>query len=118
MKSYNGKIPACGVFCGGCPTYIREKNPCPGADINQAKCEKCKTFHLCCADRKITHCFECKIFPCYKFKSFSKRWEKYGQNFIENQNFIRESGEKELLKNYNSKVEIKLTPEKEKDYKL
>ena len=27
MKSYNGRIPACGVFCGGCPIYTREKVP-------------------------------------------------------------------------------------------
>lgn len=27
MKSYNGRIPACGVFCGGCPAYTREKKP-------------------------------------------------------------------------------------------
>lgn len=25
MKSYNGRIPACGVFCGGRPIYTREK---------------------------------------------------------------------------------------------
>ena len=31
MKIYNGRVPACGVFCGGCPTYTRQKNPCLGA---------------------------------------------------------------------------------------
>ena len=25
IKPYNGRIPACGVFCGGCPIYTREK---------------------------------------------------------------------------------------------
>ena len=34
MKSYNGRIPACGVFCGGCPIYTREKSPCKGAEQN------------------------------------------------------------------------------------
>lgn len=27
-KSYNSRIPACDVFCGGRPVYTREKNPC------------------------------------------------------------------------------------------
>lgn len=42
MKSYNGRIPACGVFCGGCPIYTREKSPCKGAEQNGSRCEKCK----------------------------------------------------------------------------
>lgn len=36
MKLYKGRIPACGVFCGGCPTYTRKKNPCLGAELNKA----------------------------------------------------------------------------------
>ena len=54
MKIYNGRVPACGVFCGGCPTYTRQKNPCLGAQLNSARCEKCKTFHLCCLEKRIT----------------------------------------------------------------
>lgn len=27
MKSYNSRIPACDVFCGGRPVYTREKIP-------------------------------------------------------------------------------------------
>ena len=48
IKPYNGRIPACGVFCGGCPIYTREKRACRGAELNHSRCEKCKTFHLCC----------------------------------------------------------------------
>lgn len=104
IKPYHGRIPACGVFCGGCPTYIREKRPCKGAELSKARCEKCKTFHLCCIEKKIKHCYQCDIFPCLKFKSFAKRWLKYGQNFIENQNILRQVGEIEFLKIYNNKV--------------
>ncbi len=104
MKTYNGRVPACGVFCGGCPTYTREKNPCPGAELNIKRCEGCKTFHLCCLEKGITHCFECSEFPCKKFKSFSKRWLKYGQNFIENQKTLKEIGEGKFLSFYNCKV--------------
>ncbi len=82
----------------------RERKPCPGAEINIKRCEGCKTFHLLCEEKGITHCFECNEFPCRKFKSFSKRWLKYGQDFIENQKIIKEIGATEFLKHYNSKV--------------
>jgi Protein of unknown function (DUF3795) len=104
LKSYHGRVPACGVFCGGCPTYTRERKPCPGADINIKRCEGCTTFHLCCKEKGITHCYECSDFPCRRFKSFSKRWLKNGQDFIENQKMLKEVGADQFLKYYNSKV--------------
>ena len=91
---YKGRIPACGVFCGGCPMYMREERPCQGADLNRSRCEKCKTFHLCCLEKGITHCFQCTDFPCAKFKGFAKRWLKYGQNFVENQETLKRHGAK------------------------
>jgi hypothetical protein len=106
IKYYGGRIPACGVFCGGCPMYLKDKNPCPGAEINQARCEKCKTFHLCCREHNITHCFQCKIFPCYKFKRFAKNWLKYGQDMIENQLFLEKNGEDKFQKFFNDKIII------------
>jgi ketosteroid isomerase-like protein len=105
MKHYSGRIPACGVFCGGCPIYTREKNPCPGAAINFQRCEKCKTLHLCCKERSITHCYECTVFPCSKFRSFAKRWLKYGQDFIENQKLLKHVGEVLFLAYYNAKTD-------------
>ena len=106
LKNYRGRVPACGVFCGGCPTYIREKKPCPGAEINVQRCEKCKTFHLCCQEKGVTHCYQCNEFPCKKFKAFSKRWEKYGQNFIENQLFLKGNGCNAFLDYFNTKALI------------
>ena len=104
LKPYYGRIPACGVFCGGCPTYTRENRPCQGADLNRSRCERCKTFHLCCLNKGITHCFQCTDFPCTKFKGFAKRWLRYGQNFIENQKLLKQVGEDEFLKYYNKKM--------------
>lgn len=97
LKKYEGRVPVCGVCCGGCPTYTRGKNPCSGADINFQRFEKCKTFHLCCRERGITHCYEREIFPCNKFKSFAKRWLKYGQNFVENKKRLKDVGEIRFL---------------------
>ena len=105
FKQYSGRVPACGVFCGGCPTYTRERKACPGAEINIKRCESCTTFHLCCQEKDVEHCYLCVEFPCRKFKNFSKRWLKYGQNFIENQQILRELGTKGFLKYYNEKVE-------------
>ena len=105
FKIYNGRVPACGCFCGGCPTYTREKKPCPGAEINIARCEKCKKFHLCCKEKNIVHCYECSTFPCKSFKRFSKTWLKYGQNFIDNQKLLNDVGEKQFLTYFNQKVE-------------
>lgn len=102
-QPYHGRIPACGVFCGGCPTYTREKNPCKGAVLNSSRCEKCKTFHLCCLEKGITYCFQCTDFPCDKFKRFTKRWLKYGQSFIGNQQLLKRVGEDEFLRIFNKK---------------
>lgn len=101
---YNGRIPACGVFCGGCPVYTRDKKACPGAESNIQRCENCKTFHLCCKKRNIEHCYECSIFPCAKFKGFAGRWLKYGQNLIENQYLLNELGIIRFRAMYNSKA--------------
>lgn len=104
IKPYYGRIPACGVFCGGCPTYTRDKKPCLGAEMNKTRCKKCKKFHLCCVEKGITHCYQCNQFPCIKFKSFAKRWLKYGQNFIENQELLRQVGEMRFLQTFNDKT--------------
>lgn len=32
MKKYKGFIPHCGIYCEGCPNYLRAKNPCLGAE--------------------------------------------------------------------------------------
>lgn len=91
-------------FVGGCPIYTREKRACRGAELNHSRCEKCKTFHLCCFGKKITHCFQCSNFPCTRFKGFAKRWQKHGQDFIENQKLLSEIGEVAFLEYYNKKV--------------
>lgn len=104
MKHYDDRVPACGVFCGGCPAYAKDKKPCPGAGINSARCDSCTTFHLCCKEKGITHCYQCAEFPCKRFRDFSKRWLKYGQNFIENQKLIKAVGEAEFLRIFNEKA--------------
>lgn len=103
-KKYTGRVPACGVFCGKCPLFIREKNPCLGAGVNIKRCLNCQTFHQCCVKQGVTHCYQCKTFPCQKFKEFSRGWNQYGQNFIENQQLLKKYGEVIFLEKCNEEL--------------
>lgn len=97
---YEGKIPCCGIFCGGCPNFIRNKSKCNGASIN---CEerKCGIYKCCFLKKEHSFCFECKIFPCSRFKQFAITWQKLGQDLIANQMLLQEIGEEEFLKQFN-----------------
>ncbi len=106
-KKYKGKIPPCGIFCGSCPKYLKENDPCKGADVECLE-RKCKTIYECCVDKRgYKHCHECKNFPCSKFKKFAERWEKLGQYLIKNQKKIKKKGEEEFLKKMNKKSKKK-----------
>ena len=104
LKYYKGRVPACGIFCGGCLVYVRDKRPCAGAEINYQRCEKCKSYHLCCKNKGIDHCYACSTFPCSRLKAFAKRWLKYGQNMIDNQNLIKQLGVEGFLGYMNTKT--------------
>jgi len=104
IKTYLGRVPACGCFCGGCPNYLREKKPCPGAAYTD-RCEGCKSYHLCCQDKGIEHCWRCGEFPCRRFRGFRDRWLKYGQDFLENQQLIKEQGVGAFLRFWNDQAE-------------
>jgi len=92
MTDYNEMIPPCGVFCGRCPNYLRDKNRCPGASIHCIN-RKCKSIYVCCVEKRgLEYCYECKKFPCSRLKRFAKSWEKYGQDLIGNLNLIKSVG--------------------------
>ena len=38
---YSGFVPPCGIYCGACPNFKREKNKCEGLE-NGCKARKCK----------------------------------------------------------------------------
>jgi len=104
LKPYLGTVPPCGVFCGGCPTFTREKNPCPGAEISQ----RCKNigcgYFICCAEKNIDFCHGCDQYPCRRFKTFARNWQKYGQDFLENQLLLKEKGTDCFLQYWNEKA--------------
>ena len=105
LKYYQGTIPCCGVFCGGCPNYVCDKSKCRGATTHceQRKCE----IYKCCVEKKVLRfCFECKTFPCRGFKKFAETWLKYGQDLIRNQHLLKETGDVDFANHYNSKNQL------------
>ncbi|MCC7575878.1 MAG: DUF3795 domain-containing protein [Methanomethylovorans sp.] len=91
-------IAPCGMNCGICRAYMRDKNKCPGCnspDLNKPKyCLVCKIKN--CEELKETsanYCFSCKGFPCARLKQLDKRYRtKYGMSMIDNLKKIKETG--------------------------
>ena len=97
-------IAPCGMNCGICMAYLREKNTCPGCrieDENKAiSCKNCIIIN--CKDLNNNNsgfCFECPKVPCKRLKNLDKRYRlKYHMSMLENLNFIKEKGIEEFLK--------------------
>jgi len=99
---YTGKIPPCGIYCGTCPVYVRNQNKCKGMHDGCLR-RKCKGIFQCAEKRGITHCGYCSIYPCFRFNNFARRWLKHGQNLLNNQHILVQSGEKGLRSYYEDK---------------
>jgi Protein of unknown function (DUF3795) len=107
MESLNkfSLIAACGMNCGICAAYLREKNKCAGcrgADakkpITRVRC-KIKTCEVLQKGR-LKFCFECKNFPCDNLKHLDRRYRtKYKMSMIENLEQIRDIGIRKFLMN-------------------
>lgn len=88
-------IAPCGMNCGICRAFLREKNPCHGC--NYAEKNMPKTRVNCkmriCTKRTGKYCCNCAEFPCERLRHLDKRYRtKYGMSEIENLEFIREHG--------------------------
>ncbi len=101
MAKYSGFIPPCGVYCGNCPKYLNGKKPCLGAE-HHCRVRRCKGIYVCCIEKKgHDSCYECKSFPCSRFKKFSESWMKLGQDLIQNQKQLKEQGKEKWLECWN-----------------
>jgi hypothetical protein len=88
-------VAPCGMNCGICKGYLREKNPCPGCKyirenkpVTRVKC-RMRT----CTKRRGRYCCNCPDFPCARLLQLDKRYRtKYGMSEIENLEFIKENG--------------------------
>ena len=103
MKS--SLIAPCGMNCGICYAYLREKNKCPGCrllksempiSIARCKIRNCENI----TKNKVKFCFECDNFPCKNLKHLDKRYRtKYHMSEIENLENIKKNGIRKFIKN-------------------
>lgn len=106
MKSFNrfSLIAPCGMNCGICMAYLREKNKCPGcraADTPKAisvircKIKNCETIQK----GEAKYCFGCDHFPCKSLIHLDKRYRtKYNMSMIENLEHIKKFGVNKFLR--------------------
>ncbi len=93
-------IAPCGMTCGACWAYLRERNRCPGCrgsdkdkPITRTSC-KIKT----CINLVSEFCYDCEAFPCDRLDHLDKRYRtKYNMSMIENLKFIQANGIEQFL---------------------
>ena len=98
-------IAPCGINCGTCRAYLREKNKCHGcrhAELNKPKSRlTCRINN--CEQLQMTEsklCSECQVFPCTRIKHIDKRYSiRYKTSLIRNLVTIREKGIESFLVN-------------------
>jgi hypothetical protein len=91
-------IAPCGMNCGICMAYLREKNQCPGcrrSDIGKAisvtKC-RIKTCEVL-KNKRARFCFQCENLPCDRLKHLDRRYRtKYDMSMLDNLIQIKQGG--------------------------
>ena len=98
----NSKLIApCGMNCGTCSAYLRDKNHCSGCNVEEAGKKYCLNCRIKHCDKLIDKfCFDCAKFPCLRMRQLDKRYRtKYGMSMIENLKSIRDIGLDEFVAN-------------------
>ncbi len=91
-------IAPCGMNCGICHAYLREKNTCAGCNVydenKRVSCQNCRIKNCeNIKNSKAKFCYDCADFPCKRLKQLDKRYkEKYHMSMIENLEFIKHNG--------------------------
>ena len=102
VKSDSTMIAPCGMNCGSCIAFLRDKNRCYGCRINssdkisrvQCIIKNCKSL----AETTTKFCYDCGKFPCARMKQLDKRYRtKYKTGLIENLLMIKENGMESFL---------------------
>lgn len=104
QNRYRGLIAACGMNCGLCIGFMREKKPCGGCfkkdDVNKPKvCRSCRIVNCeSLAKTASGFCYDCKQYPCTILKNLDKRYRtNYGMSMLGNLNFIKMNGMERFL---------------------
>lgn len=105
-KKYHGLIAACGMNCGLCIGYLREKNPCGGCfkknDANKPpSCRSCAIVNCeLLVKTESGFCYECITYPCPRLKRLDTRYRtNYGMSMLDNLNYIKVNGMERFLEN-------------------
>ena len=99
-------IAPCGMNCGICMAYLREKNHCCGC---RAADDGKSVSILRCIIRKCEKlvdgfCFDCISYICKRMKQLDKRYRtKYNMSMLENLENIRNFGINKFVENENSR---------------
>lgn len=99
----NSLIAPCGMNCGICLGYLRDKNKCYGCRNDSLQkpeyCRRCIIINcelLSKTDSKF--CYDCNKYPCRRLKQLDKRYRtKYHMSMIENLDFIKITGLDEFI---------------------
>jgi hypothetical protein len=112
MKFTRKLIAPCGINCGVCLGYLREKNRCHGcreAEQNEPATRYNCVIRNCKKRGEFCSPKECDNFPCARLKRLDKRYrERYDMSELENLKMIREEGIEAFLKDQEKKY---LSPE-------
>lgn len=112
---YEGLIAACGMNCGLCIGFLRERNPCGGCfkKDDENKPEVCRSCSIINCDH-LAHtasgfCYDCNIYPCTRLKKLDHRYRsKYGMSMIENLELIKKTGLEDFTKKEESRWTCKV----------
>jgi hypothetical protein len=98
-------IAPCGMNCGICRAYLRDKNKCPGCRTNdnnklisriKCKIKNCKIL----LKSKAKFCLQRDNLPCASLEHLDKRYRtKYNMSMVENLEFIKNFGIKKFIEN-------------------
>jgi hypothetical protein len=91
-------IAPCGINCGVCIAFQRNKNKCFGCwndDSRKAKhCAVCKIKNCeTLISSNSRFCYDCSMYPCKRMKQLDQRYHtKYNMSNLDNLMIIKDSG--------------------------
>lgn len=98
VKFDRSMIAPCGMNCGTCIAYLRDKNKCcgccPDSGFKPNHCAQCRIKNCDLLEKTTSKfCYDCEKFPCQRLKQLDKRYRtKYKTSFIQNLLTIKETG--------------------------
>lgn len=86
-------VAPCGMNCGVCYAYLREKDACGGCRSVGKRQKHCEGCNIRECWRLRDYCDACEEFPCATVKRLDKRYRtRYGVSLLENLKRMRAVG--------------------------